>query len=190
ARGESEQAELARFALTRQVEADLAALPAPRQVYAAAHDFQPEGSFRPVADCRPVHVLRRGDVKQPRQLAVPGALARVPGPAFRLADAGDEGQRRAALAKWVSDPRNPLTWRSIVNRVWHYHFGRGLVATPSDFGRMGARPSHPELLDWLTATFLENGGSLKKLHRLIVTSAAYRQSSRHHPGYVKIDADN
>src|SRR5262249_59917998 len=172
--------------------AELAALPPQRLVYAAAADFVPQGSFRPARGCRGVHVLRRGDVRQPRALAVPGALSCVPGPEarFHLANADDEGQRRAALAKWVSDARNPLTWRSIVNRVWHYHFGRGLVATPSDFGRMGARPTHPELLDWLTATFLESGGSLKKLHRLIVTSSTYLQSSRHHPAYAKLDADN
>ena len=72
-----------------------------------------------------------------------------------------------------------LTWRSIVNRVWHYHFGRGIVDTPNDFGRNGAPPTHPELLDWLAVEFRDGGGSLKKLHRLIVLSAAYRQSSAH-----------
>ena len=69
--------------------------------------------------------------------------------------------RRAALARWISDPRNILTWRSLVNRVWHYHFGRGIVETPSDFGQMGALPTHPELLDWLAVTFLETAGSIK-----------------------------
>ncbi len=108
----------------------------------------------------------------------------------KLAASEDEGQRRAAFAKWVSDPKNPLTWRSIANRVWHYHFGRGLVATPSDFGRMGATPSHPELLDWLTARLLDSGGSLKQLHRLIVTSATYMQCSKHDGAAAKIDADN
>ena len=88
-----------------------------------------------------------------------------------------ESARRAALAKWLTDTNNLLTRRSIVNRVWHYHFGRGLVETPNDFGHMGALPSHPELLDWLAFWFLENGESFKKLHRLIVTSAAYRQGS-------------
>jgi hypothetical protein len=110
--------------------------------------------------------------------------------ALRIADVSSEGQRRAALANWVSDPKNALTWRSIVNRAWHYHFGRGLVATPNDFGRLGATPSHPELLDWLTATFQEEGGSLKALHRRIVTSAAYMQASRHRDDAVRIDADN
>jgi hypothetical protein len=191
-RTDAEKAAVAHHALREKIEEELAALPAPELVYAAANDFTPQGSFRPAKGCRPVHMLRRGDVRQPLEPAVPGALSCVPGPEarFRLADPANEGQRRAALAKWVSDPRNPLTWRSIVNRTWHHHFGRGLVATPSDFGRMGARPSHPELLDWLTAHFLESGGSLKKLHRLIVTSATYRQSSRHHPAYAKLDADN
>src|SRR2546421_4271951 len=72
----------------------------------------------------------------------------------KLADANNETARRAALAKWVTDHDNPLTWRSIVNRVWQYHFGRGLVDTPNDFGRNGSLPSHPELLDWLAGTFV------------------------------------
>jgi hypothetical protein len=191
-RTEAEKGELVLHVLRDKVEAGLAALPPAQMVYAAASDFTPQGSFRPAAGCRPVHVLRRGDIRNPRGPAVPGALSLIPGleSSFRLADPAKEGQRRAALARWVSDPRNPLTWRSIANRLWHYHFGRGLVATPSDFGHMGARPSHPELLDWLAATLLENGGSLKKLHRLIVTSAAYRQSSAHRADCAKIDGDN
>ncbi|HJT75993.1 MAG TPA: DUF1553 domain-containing protein, partial [Gemmataceae bacterium] len=109
---------------------------------------------------------------------------------FALADPNDEGARRAALARWLTDPRNGLAWRSIANRVWEYHFGRGLVDTPNDFGRLGSPPTHPELLDWLAVTLQENGGSLKALHRLIVTSAVYRQSTRHNPAYAEIDADN
>ncbi len=95
-----------------------------------------------------------------------------------------------ALAKWLSDPNNVLTWRSIVNRVWHYHFGRGIVATPNDFGRMGGALTHPELLDWLAVHFRDGGGSLKQLHRLIVTSAVYRQSSQHRADCARADADN
>jgi hypothetical protein len=95
-----------------------------------------------------------------------------------------------ALADWVASPKNPLTWRSIVNRVWHYHFVRGIVDTPNDFGRMGSKPTHPELLDWLAVSFQEHDGSLKWLHRLIVTSAAYRQSSRHDAKAAAIDGDN
>jgi hypothetical protein len=84
-----------------------------------------------------------------------------------------------------------LTWRSIVNRVWHYHFGAGLVDTPSDFGRMGSKPSHPELLDWLAVQFRdEAGGSLKRLHRMILLSDVYKQQSRDREDGAKIDADN
>jgi Protein of unknown function (DUF1553)/Protein of unknown function (DUF1549)/Planctomycete cytochrome C len=179
--------------LRRQLENGLAALPPPQLVYAAAPDFQPNGSFNPARGCRPIHLLRRGDVNKPADLASPGALGCVPGleARFRLADPNDEGSRRAALARWISDPKNVLTWRSIVNRVWHYHFGRGIVATPSDLGRMGARPTHPELLDWLAIHFRdEQKGSLKQLHRLIVTSAVYRQSSRHNPDHARVDSDN
>src|SRR5262249_61598592 len=94
--------------------------PPPQLVYAAAADFQPEGTFRPARGCRPVHVLRRGDIRRPGALATPGALSCVSAleASFRLADPADEGQRRAALARWVSDPKNPLTCRSIANRLW------------------------------------------------------------------------
>jgi len=94
------------------------------------------------------------------------------------------------LAKWLSDPRNPLTYRSIVNRLWQHHFGHGIVDTPNDFGRMGSMPTHPELLDWLAARFLAEGGSLKRMVRLIVTSAVYRQSTRYDRHAAEIDADN
>jgi hypothetical protein len=85
---------------------------------------------------------------------------------------------RLALAEWLTDPRHPLTWRVYVNRVWQHHLGRGLVATPNDFGVKGAPPTHPELLDWLASEFLRSGGSTKHLHRLIVCSATYRQASQ------------
>src|SRR6185369_8253660 len=85
--------------------------------------------------------------------------------------------RRLALANWIASPANPLTARVLVNRLWQMHFGEGLVATPNDFGLAGARPTHPELLDWLAHEFTAGGGSLKKLHRLIVTSATYRQTA-------------
>ena len=162
-----------------EVNSTLAGLPEPQRVYAAASDFKPEGNFLPAGGMRPVHQLTRGDVKQPRELATPAGLACVPGPdsSFNLATSHTEGDRRAALARWLTDPRNLQTRRSIVNRVWQYHFGRGLVDTPNDFGHMGGTPTHPELLDWLAFWFQENGESLKKLHRLMVTSAAYRQRS-------------
>jgi hypothetical protein len=171
---------------------ELAALPPPSLVFAGASDFLPDNSHVPPGKPREVRVLNRGDIHHPGKETGPGALACVDGlPArFALAGGDDESARRAALARWLSDPRNPLTYRSIVNRVWQWHFGRGLVATPSDFGRMGASPSHPELLDWLTSRFIESGGSLKALHRLIVTSAVYRQSVRHEPNFAATDGDN
>ncbi len=141
---------------------------------------------------RPIAVLRRGDVEQPGEAVGPGSLACLPGlPAsFVLARPDDEGSRRAALADWLASPQNVLTWRSIANRLWHYHFGRGIVETPNDFGRNGARPSHPALLDWLAAEIRDHGESLKALHRLIVCSAVYRQSSGGNAAFEAIDADN
>ena len=191
-RSDEQKAELALHVLKLRVEEQLAALPPAAMVYAAASDFKPEGNFTPAKGPRPVFVLRRGDVNQPLDPALPGALSCVPGltAKFALEHPNDEGARRAALAKWTSDPRNVLTWRSIVNRVWHYHFGRGIVGSPNDFGRMGAKPTHPELLVWLAVWFLEHDGSLKQLHKLIVTSAVYRQSSRHRADYAAIDAGN
>jgi hypothetical protein len=97
---------------------------------------------------------------------------------------------RSALADWLTNPKQPLTARVWVNRLWHYHFGRGLVATPGDFGTKGTPPTHPELLDWLAAEFMGNGWSTKHIHRLIVTSNTYRQSSQHHPGNAARDPDN
>jgi mono/diheme cytochrome c family protein len=128
---------------------------------------------------RPIFILNRGNVMQPGKEVGPGALSAIPGlsAAFDLPPDHSEGDRRAALAKWLSDPRNPLTWRSIVNRVWQYHFGRGLVDSANDFGRNGRLPSHPELLDYLAVEFRDDRQSLKDLHRLVVTSATYRQVS-------------
>src|SRR5262249_21712998 len=146
--------------LKGQIEKKLAALPKPQMVYAAASDFSPDGGLVPVKAPRPIAVLKRGDLSRPGEPAVPGALTCVAAlPArFSLSDWNNEGLRRAALAQWITDAQNPLTWRSVVNRIWHYHFGRGLVDTPNDFGRMGGRPTHPELLDWLASWFLEHGG--------------------------------
>jgi mono/diheme cytochrome c family protein len=141
---------------------------------------------------RPIRLLRRGDVEQPGEPVGPGAPACVAGlPAiFILPHPDDEGSRRVALADWLASPTNGLTWRSIANRVWHYHFGRGIVDTPNDFGRNGAMPTHPELLDWLAAALRDRGQSLKSLHRLIVCSAVYRQSSAGNPVFDARDADN
>ena len=127
----------------------------------------------------PIHLLKRGSVEKPGNEVGPGMLGLVNAlpSRFALVTTENESARRAALARWLASPDNPLTWRSIVNRIWQEHFGRGLVDTPNDFGHMGARPTHPELLEWLAVEFRDGGQSLRSLHRLIVTSAAYRQSS-------------
>jgi cytochrome c553 len=164
-----------------RVSTELSAAAPQGRVFAAATEFAPAGSFTPtLGKPRPVHILHRGDVKAPGEVATAGSLSCVSAmPAqFALPDADNEGARRVALAHWIIDARNPLTWRSIVNRVWHYHFGRGLVESPNDFGRMGQQPTHPELLDWLATEFRDGGQSLKQLHRLIVTSSAYRAQSQ------------
>jgi hypothetical protein len=168
----------------------LAALPKPRMIYTGTSYFTRAGTFRPSLDPRPVFVLGRGNVRAPGDPAIPGALSCVSGLKARF-EASDEGSRRAALAQWITADANVLTWRSVVNRMWHYHFGAGIVDTPNDFGRMGSKPTHPELLDWLAVWFRDDGkGSLKALHRLIVTSAAYRQSSAAREDGAKLDADN
>jgi mono/diheme cytochrome c family protein len=186
--GTAALAEIARLtAESKTLDAALAALPKPSLVYAAANYFPRAGTFRPSLEPRPVHLLDRGNVNAPLQPVGAGAI----GVRFPLTDPAQEGARRAALANWIVEPGNGLTWRSIVNRVWHYHFGSGIVDSPSDFGRMGSQPTHPELLDWLAVWFRDDAaGSLKKLHRLIVTSAAYRQTSRERADGAKIDADN
>jgi hypothetical protein len=179
-RTEDEQAVLAKFVVNRRITDELAALPKPSMVYAAASDFEPDGSHKPAGAPRAVHVLKRGDINKPQAAANPGALSCMASlqAKFEIGDEKNEGLRRAALAKWLTEPGNALAWRSIVNRVWHHHFGRGLVETPNDFGKMGSAPSHPELLDWLAVWFRDDAkGSLKKLHRLIVTSVTYRQAT-------------
>ncbi|GDY20290.1 hypothetical protein LBMAG56_16350 [Verrucomicrobiota bacterium] len=189
----AQQQELAWWALKLENQRALAALPAPQLVYAVTRDFPPDGAnFTPAPKPRPIHLLVRGELEQPGELISPGTLACVPGlsPALAIADAGDESVRRAALARWLADERNVLTWRSIVNRVWQHHFGRGLCDTPNDFGKMGGTPSHPELLDWLAVWFRDEAkGSLKQLHRLIVTSATWKQTSLANHGAAS-DGDN
>lgn len=139
-------------------------------------------------------ILKRGDPESPvGEPLSPQALALLPMLEGGLGGhAASEGERRAALARWITDPRNPLMPRVLVNRLWHWHFGRGLVDTPSDFGLGGGLPSHPALLDWLAGEFQRQGGSLKALHRIILNSATYKQDSRHAPddAAVGIDADN
>jgi hypothetical protein len=157
-------------------------LPAPSRVYAAGI-HQGDGAFRGTgADGgtpRAIHLLARGDVRKPGPLMEPGSIGSIPvgeDPFAGMRD-GRDGDRRSALARWITAPDHPLTWRSIANRVWQYHFGRGLVETANDFGRMGGVPTHPELLDWLAVEVRDRQEGLKSLHRLLVTSATYRRSS-------------
>jgi mono/diheme cytochrome c family protein len=134
-----------------------------------------------------IHRLHRGDPEQPKEEvvpAVPGVLGTVDLPAPAAED-----QRRRVLAEWIASPSHPLTARVMVNRIWQGHFGVGLVETPSDFGRNGARPSHPELLDWLASELVRGGWSMKHMHRIITLSATYRQSSRIDPAARALDAD-
>jgi hypothetical protein len=126
------------------------------------------------------HVFYRGDHRDPRDEVGPGGLSITEdgGTAVEF-PADDPGLptsgRRLAFARWLTNPNNPLVSRALVNRIWMHHFGRPLVNTPGEFGRLGETPSHPELLDWLAAEFVQSGWNFKHLHRLIVTSTVYRQ---------------
>ena len=141
----------------------------------------PEATFR----------MHRGDAMQPREPVGPGVLTSL-GSKLEIAPDANDSQRRLAFAKWIADSNNPLTARVIVNRLWQNHFGTGLVETPSDFGRNGGKPTHPELLDWLASELVKptdgRPWSLKHIHRLIVMSATYRQSSSTNDHGIEKDA--
>jgi len=176
-----------------QVSGQIRKLPAGRMVYAAASMFKPQGNFKPTGGKpRPVHVLTRGDIQKPEKQVTANVppLGNTPLTRFQLDNQHTESDRRVALARWITDQRHPLTWRSLANRIWLYHFGQGLVQTPNDFGRMGMQPTHPQLLDWLACEFRDGGQSIKQIHRLIVTSAVYRLSSRADAGNSQIDGNN
>jgi mono/diheme cytochrome c family protein len=138
------------------------------------------------------HLLVRGNVTQPAEpIAAGGVLALTASqPDFGLAPDASDGQRRKKLAEWITRADNPLFARTIANRLWHYHFGRGLVETPNDLGFSGGRPTHPELLDWLAAELVAQKWSLKEMHRRIVTSAAWQQASQPRADCLAADADN
>lgn len=168
-------------------------LPGGQLVYAAATNFKSRGAFRPtMGKPRQVRLLHRGNVTQPMHEVRPGVVPLHAEDVWQLPleEGHVEADRRVALAHWLTRGDHPLTWRSVVNRVWQYHFGEPLVKSPNDFGRMGQQPSHPELLDWLAAEFRDNGQSLKHLHRLILSSAAWQQSSLHNSANAAIDSSN
>jgi len=189
-RTDQQRAQLAGYVERLKIESLTAELPPLAMVYCGTNRFAADGSFKPAEKPHEVRLLRRGQISQPEDVVAPGTLSCLLDVPFSLTDTEDEGARRAALAQWLSDPQNGLTWRSIANRIWHYHFGRGLVATPSDFGRMGAAPTHPELLDWLAVELRDHSGSLKHLHRLIVTSQVYQQASNYDSEFARIDSEN
>lgn len=184
----------AKQAEINDIEKQLKAIPQPKQrVYAIATEFNRAGNFAPTnGKPREIRLLKRGNMKTPGDIMQPGTVALWKGvsPKFNLPDNADEGDRRIALAEYLVDPDNPLTWRSIVNRLWLYHMGQGIAGTPNDFGRMGLKPSHPELLDWLAIKFRDGGQSMKDIHRLIVNSATYRQVSTTREDMATVDAGN
>lgn len=162
------------------LEAEYVKLPDVQLTYAVIPEIPPA-----------THVLKRGDTEFPLDEVAPAALSAVAGirPELTKADAS-EGARRLALAGWLTDPANPLTARVMVNRLWRHHFGRGIVGTPGDFGFNGERPSHPELLDWLAVEFQKRKWSIKEMHRLIMLSSTYQQSSQYNENAAGVDADN
>ena len=181
---------IAGIVLKNRARDELAKLPPQSKVYAAAAVAQNERGTITYAEPRVIRVLKRGELEKPEDEVGPGGLSAISWLNGRF-EPKSEAARRAALADWIANPENPLTWRSIVNRVWHYHFGKGLCDSPSDFGRMGSMPSHPELLDWLAVWFRDEAkGSLKQLHRLILTSATYRQASVHRDDAAAVDPEN
>jgi hypothetical protein len=160
----------------RVLEAEIARRVAFPAVYAGRFR-QPGPSYR----------LHRGDPLSRREQVSPGGLERF-GQPLSLPPETPEQARRVALAEWITDPSHPLTARVMVNRIWHYHFGTGIVDTPSDFGMNGGQPSHPELLDWLATEYIARGWRVKDMHRLIMRSHAYRQSSAPDPAAQQVDA--
>jgi len=145
------------------------------QVYAGT--FQQPG---------PTHRLYRGEPAMPREVVNPGAIEVFT--SLELPGDAPEQKRRLALADWITSDDNPLTARVLVNRLWQFHFGTGIVDTPSDFGRNGTPPSHPELLDWLAAELIESGWSIKHVQRLILRSSTWKQSNRPRPEAMRVDA--
>jgi len=177
----------------KEVQKNLKTLPKGKMVYAATTYFKPRSNFKPTeGKPRMIHVLHRGEVNQPREPVRPGTIPLLSKEKweFELAEVHDEAERRAALAEWIVRRDHSLTWRTIVNRSWQWHFGKPLVGTPNDFGPLGQLPTHPELLDWLAVYFRDSGGSFKKLHKLLVMSETYRQSSVEDEANEKVDSSN
>jgi len=165
-----------------ELERQIARLPKPRLAYI--------GKFSQPAE--PTHILKRGNPSNKGDVVAAGSLSTLQRilPGFELDPNAPEGERRLALARWIVDDRNTLTPRVLANRLWQYHFGKGLAGTPSDFGFNGEPPTHPELLDWLARRLQQLGWKLKPFHRELMLSAAYRQSSAGNPAGLSADADD
>lgn len=177
----------------QQTQEQLNKLPKGKLVYAAATDFKARSNFKPtMGKPRSIHLLHRGEISRPMQLVQPGTLP-IFGEEdwrFSLPQDHDESDRRKLLAEWIIRPDHPLTWRVIANRLWQWHFETPLVPSPNDFGQLGQLPSHPELLDWLANEFRQNNGSFKNIHKLLITSATYRQtSSPQKPSALALEKD-
>jgi hypothetical protein len=167
------------FAERKALDAKLAAA-VPEQVFAVVPAAVPT-----------THILARGNVEKPKKEVQAGGVDCIPGESdFGLTAKATDGERRQKLAEWIPRADNPLFTRVAVNRLWHHHFGVGLVDTPSDFGANGGKPTHPELLDWLASELVEQKFKMKAMHRLIVLSAAYRQASAKNPAAARLDADS
>jgi len=138
----------------------------------------------------PTYVLIRGSAHAPGEEVQPGFLSVLSPPEPIITPRNDSSGRRRALADWIASPENPLTARVMVNRIWQYHFGRGLVRSPNNFGLSGDAPTHPELLDWLAHEFVQNGWRLKPIHRLIMLSSVYQMSSRADEEALRKDPNN
>lgn len=177
-----EEKELAALERERaQVQAALNKVPKLPQMWAGKFDQPADRTF----------VQKGGDPMKPGEVVRPASLEILSPvtPAFALPEDAPEGERRLALARWITAPENPLTPRVLANRVWQHHFGTGIVDTPSDFGFQGGRPSHPELLDFLATRLVAHGWRLKPLHREIVLSRAYRQSGAFREDGGRVDRD-
>ncbi len=164
----------------KRLASELATLPRPEKIFTIAPKTVPI-----------THVLSRGNVEKPKAEVTAGGIEAIPGNSeFGLKNQAPEGDRRIALAEWIARAENPLFARVIVNRIWQEHFGVGLVDTPSDLGANGGSPSHPELLDYLANELIANEFQMKAIHKLIVTSAAYRQASTKCKEAFAVDAEN
>lgn len=171
----------------REIDQQIAAIPALPRLWVGSRDSAAaKGPFHLFVGGSP---QRRGAEVTVGSLDVLQKNARFQTTSYQLPSSASEADRRMELAKWITSDSNPLTPRVLANRIWHYHFGTGLVSTPSDFGYMGALPSHPELLDWLTGKLIKNDWRLKDIHRLIMNSATYQQSSAFRPEAASVDAE-